>query len=646
VAQQLARARNEINTLDLQKEGQVVRLEKLASEKIQIEEERTRLEARLQEFAANVETEKLNVQHQRGTVEERQARLREIQQELTRVAAELDAALRLQADKRSRLNILEQLVSEHEGFSAGTLAALNPAQQQEVVLGTLADKIRVPNEYVPALEAVLGHHLQAVLTEQPETAHHIIAELSAGKKGRASIAALALMGPTSPTPAEGASGLPPLPCAVSVVTADECARPFLNRLLGQTFIAPDLAAATAAWRSANGAFDFVTLQGDLLSRHGVFTGGYANGAGKGAASILARKNQIGELQTSLADVQTQVEEISRRKGALASEQTELLAGLQQAQAELRAQEVAIATREGEFSVLQSSLRMLGQKIDTVAYEHQSLTAQGQEGLREREALAAQVAELEARERSATARTTELGSHLDTLRQQRDAATAALGETKVALATEEQLSASFRQQQQPLEQRIRELTAAAEQRRQEIGTFATRKTQYETEAEDSRRRIIDLNTERERVSEETAGLVSQKDDLAANIATRDDGLRQQRQRLAELQQQRGSLEVELAQKGMAVQNLRERIQQKYNVVLDDVRGECITITLADEGAPKVQTLTPEEMAQAGVATDWNLVADQGQRAAAKAGRDGAGQPRRHRRVRGNRATPSVPQHPVR
>jgi len=41
----------------------------------------------------------------------------------------------------------------------------------------------------------------------------------------------------------------------------------------------------------------------------------------------------------------------------------------------------------------------------------------------------------------------------------------------------------------------------------------------------------------------------------------------------------------------------------------VRSECITITIADEGPPKVQTLTPEEMATSGAATDWNAVAEQ-------------------------------------
>src|SRR5690349_17691204 len=102
--QQLTRARNEINALDLQKQGNIVRLEKLSSEKIQLEEERTRLEARLTEFAANVQTEKLNAQTQRGTVEERQQRLREILQELNTASQELDTQLRRQAELRSRLN--------------------------------------------------------------------------------------------------------------------------------------------------------------------------------------------------------------------------------------------------------------------------------------------------------------------------------------------------------------------------------------------------------------------------------------------------------------------------------------------------------------------------------------------------------------
>ena len=92
-AQQLSRARNEITALDLQKEGNAVRLEKLSAEKVQLEEERTGLAGRLEQFSASVEAEILNAQSHRGTLEERQQRLREIQQQLNETTQQLDDLL-------------------------------------------------------------------------------------------------------------------------------------------------------------------------------------------------------------------------------------------------------------------------------------------------------------------------------------------------------------------------------------------------------------------------------------------------------------------------------------------------------------------------------------------------------------------------
>jgi len=611
IAQQLSRIRNDINTVDVQKQGNVVRLEKLGAEKIQIDEERSRLSARIEEFATNVEMQKLNAQTCRGTVEERHARLRDLGVELSNVGAELDGSLQRQAEIRSRLTVLEQLHSEHEGFSAGALAALKGSQS---VLGSLADRIRVPNEYIPAVEAALGHHLQVVLTANPAEAQSILNDLNVNKRGKASISALDLLPPANPEASVGPSvetisAIGSMPCALSVIDAEASIRPLLQRLLGLTRIAPDLEAATAAWREWNGTYDFVTRSGELLSRNGVYTGGYANGAGKGPASILGRKNQIAELQSSVARLQEEVSDISKRKGALQSEQTELQASLQQAQTELQEQEVAIATWQGEFNVLQSSHRALGQKLETVEFEIQSLTAQEQEGFEKRAKLALQLNELELREQQFQSQVSELTTHLEELRHSRETANGLLTEAKVQLAAEEQLCASLRHQQQPLQQRIREMQHVAEQRRNEIGAFASRKDQWLAEIDESKRQIERLQHEREVTNNQTAELIAQKDVQEGEILTREEDLRNQRRRLTELQQERGTLDVEVAQKTMAVQNLRERIQQKYQLLLDDIRSECITITIADEGPAKVETLTPDEMAAAGVSTDWNLVAEQ-------------------------------------
>jgi chromosome segregation protein len=610
-AQQLSRARNEITALDLQKEGNAVRLEKLSAEKIQLEEERAGLEGRLQEFSATVQEEILNAQTHRGTVEDRQQRLGQIQEQLNGITLQLEDGLRRQAETRSRLNVLEQLQAGHEGFDAGALSALKTAGQ---VLGSLADKIRVPDPYVVAIETALGHHLQLVLTEQPETARQIVEELRASKSGRASIAALhlAALQPGSPGSNGAKHELPANTVgALSVIEAEPSVQPLLERLLGQTLIAPDLASATTAWREANGACDFVTPAGELLNRHGIFTGGYLNGHGssQAAASILGRKNQIADLHQATGALQESVHEISRQKGALAGEQTQLQAGLQEAQTELRTQEVAIATRQGEFKALENSALVLAQKIETVVYEIDSLKAQEAEGAAKRQGLAARAAALEAAEEQGQAAVTQLTAALENWRQQRDAATAALTETKVALATEEQLSHSFASQKKPLEERIAELTHLAEQRRGEIQSFLDRKRQAEAEIAESRQKIEALCHQREQVQVQLAQMLAQKQGLEEHIQTEDGALREQRRRLGDLQQQRGAIEVELAQKNMAAQNLRDRIREKYQVNLDDIRSECITITLAEEGPAHIHTLTPEEMAASGAATDWEAVGGQ-------------------------------------
>src|SRR5262249_22934398 len=126
---------------------------------------------------------------------------------------------------------------------------------------------------------------------------------------------------------------------------------------------------------------------------------------------------------------------------------------------------------------------------------------------------------------------------------------------------------------------------------------------------SHARIEALQQDREQVNAQTAGLLAQKQAQDADITACEDALREDRRTLTELQERRGVLEVEMGQKEKAVQTLRERVHQKYQVRLDDIRSECITITFADEGPPKVHVMTPEEMAAAGAATDWNEVAKQ-------------------------------------
>ncbi len=603
VSQQLTRLRNEINALDLQKQGNVVRLEKLSAEKIQLEEERIGLHRRLEEFNTNVEQQRQSAESHRGTIEERQQRSSDLQTEISQIGVELDDLLREQAEMRSRLNVLEQLEQSHEGFSEGAQAAL---KQSDHVLGSLADKIRVPEEkYVAAVEAALGQQLQVVLTEQPDSARMILAELQRENLGKASIAALKLSGFDGEAIPDDAPG----EGAVSVVQADEPVGNLVNRLLARTRIVPDLDTATQAWEASPGQFDFVTLEGDLLNRYGVFTGGSNGTSGKAASSILSRKNEVAGLKTHLTGLRERADATSRKKGGLQSDLTALQAGLQEAHRELRNQEVAIATNEGEFNALQNSRRNLDQRIDTVVYEIQSLAEQEREGNEKRASMADEIGNVESLEKTGRERVEELNGGIDELRTQRDVAQNALTEAKVDVAAEEQLNDSLKRQNQPLEQRIGELENLIAHRRSEISSFLERKGLAENDIATSQREIERIAHERQQVNVQINDLAGRKEEQEKGVTEREHALREQRSQLNEFQEKRSSLDVELAQKTMTVENLREKIQQKYHLRLEDIDSECITITYADSGPARVETLSPEEMAGQGVATDWEAVAEQ-------------------------------------
>ena len=601
VAQELTRVRNELNALDLQKRGNTVRLEKLSAEKVQLEEEQAKLKERLGQFSTDVESRKSNAQNRRGTVEERQERLAQLQERLAKLTAELDELLRTQAEKRSRLNVLKQLQASNEGVSAGAQAAL---KESEAALGLLADQIRVPEDLVAAVEAALGRHLQMVITKQAADAKSILQSLREGKKGRADIVALDLLsGGDTPEIDEAQlkefGGI----AAQGAVGCDAAVQPLLNRLLGRLVIVPDLDAAIRG-RAAHSDLDFVTRGGELLSRHGVFSGGRGNGSA--SASLLARKNEIADLEKELEALGKTVNEDSKEKGDLQAEQTTIQAGLQQEQNELRQQEVAIATSEGELKALENSQRVLTQKIEAVTFELESLSDQESEGGGKRDQLAAELVSLEEKECNSCKSVDEVGSVVEALRGKRDDANTELTEVKVGLASEEQLLASFKRQLDPLRVRIDELKQRVTQRRSDIESAGEKKTQTETDISTSTQRIEALKVEREQSSQAITELLEQKTAADKKVEEREESLRSVRTELSDSQERRSQLEVELAQNNMMVENLCERMQEKYQIDLREVEVQQIKTTETDSGEIEIVVSTLEEMEAEGLETNWESI----------------------------------------
>jgi chromosome segregation protein len=192
------------------------------------------------------------------------------------------------------------------------------------------------------------------------------------------------------------------------------------------------------------------------------------------------------------------------------------------------------------------------------------------------------------------------------RERRETAIEDLTEAKVALSKAEERENSLRERRTPMEQRLEELQRTLERAQQILSESAERKVQFEAQNVESRREMNRLRIERETASEQSAELTQQRNQQAAGAECREMELSEKRNSLTELQERKGEIEVELTQKRMTQEQLVERIREKYTVNLHEVRGECVTINITDNGQTTTETVTAEEMTGETATTDWDAV----------------------------------------
>ena len=600
----LSSLRNEHTAMELQKQGNSVRIEKLSAEKVHLEEERGNLHVRLEDFERQVDDDSSHVKTHRGTVEERQARLSTISSSLANMDNDLDGLLQRQAEAKSRREVLKQLVETKEGFSAGAQTILN---QFDSAIGALADQIDVPKEHERAVTAALGLNLQLVITEQPQSVDKMLSRLSQDGLGKASIVSLELLRqrggaiPPSDIPNEAKYIL-------DIIKAEEHIQPLIQTLLGHTLIVEDLNVAIRMWESNPGRFDYVTRRGESLSQQGVFTGG--EGEGKEHHSVLTRRNQVEQLGKQIDELSAKIDQISRAKGRLLAEQTELQATLQNARDELSDREVAVATRKGEFNALQNSRKVLEQKIEAVVFEVQNLAEQEDSRKARQLGIAAQIRKMEEQARILDEESQSHEFFIHQQRELRETSHEELTEAKVTLSKAEERESSLQDQKMPMEQQLAELQRTLERAQQTLSESAERKVQFESQNAESRREIEQLRVARESASNSIIELTEKRNSQAVNAERREMELSEKRNSLSEMQERKGEIEVEVTQKRMKQEQLVERMQEKFDLNLHEVQGEVTTINITTDGQTTSETISSSESSTGtNLRTDWVAVREQ-------------------------------------
>ncbi len=208
----------------------------------------------------------------------------------TEVAAQ-DAAMRggETAALVARRDLLQKLVEEGEGLTAGTRAVLEAAEAGTLagVRGLLADLLRASGrEAAQALDQALGEAAVAIVTETTAQAVAAIAWLKEGRRGRARFVPLDAV----------EQGLPALPAPLDEERVEPSVRPLVRSLLRGTRVARTLEDALGLAEGAAPALRVIALTGEEVGASGSLTGG----TGDAGAGLIVRNAELAEIVETLA----------------------------------------------------------------------------------------------------------------------------------------------------------------------------------------------------------------------------------------------------------------------------------------------------------------------------------------------------------
>jgi chromosome segregation protein len=274
------------------------------------------------------------------TRQESEARRRQIRTQQAQMAAEQAEWKAQIRSLRSRLELLERLHDEGEGFAAGVRHVLQAARRGQLhgIYGPLADLLEVPARFEQAIEVALGGRLQDIVVARWDDAEAAIALLKHAQAGRATFLPLDHLRPPGRRPLPRQEGV--LGWAADLVGFAPEVRPAVELLLGQVLVVTDLSAARRL-AQAEDRPRMVTLEGDFVHPGGSISGGSRET--RRQSNVLARARERRQLPA-------QIDELSRKLQALEAEQERLTQSDRELEAELsalaaQAAELAKAERE-------------------------------------------------------------------------------------------------------------------------------------------------------------------------------------------------------------------------------------------------------------------------------------------------------------
>jgi chromosome segregation protein len=572
-------------------------------------------------------------------------RLQDLRESLLSEHMQFQRALAEQRERRSgwqaRKGVLEDLENRQEGLGIGVKEILGRSKTSDYppwnsILGSVADLITVDLEHAALLDVAIGTRSQLIVVEdyQPlveylsNGAYHIsgrvgfIVPHSGGGDRKTSNKRKTTRKPASSS--EGifdhlcvdVDSLPDLSEHAGVVgRADRLIRSspqaagLAERLLADTWIVDTLEVAVELSAGEGHRCRFVTRQGELLEADGTIVVGTV----RSESAIVSRKSELRSLKTDLLRLERRISKEEKRLAGLDDSLAEANSKLESAEAKHQQAVKLQSAREAEFAEGQRELQRLNRDRALLQAEAAQYAAQhqqiGQELDQVQLKLAAAEEDLRALETNNQQAERELARHThrrQSLQQRRTAEQLDLAKSEERLGG---MREAFTRLERDLDQRNQQ-QQESERRFQLVRSKAGQITLHILNTSAA---VAELLLAGECSAENAAALLRQKQQLRSRRSETSQEENRVRQLRREQNDRRHQAEINLRDIRNQIQTLADRIDEEYQVDLDDVASSGVSAyeRYLDEHQRKteIDETAPSNVAEEGQAGEVGTIAEE-------------------------------------
>ncbi|OQB15772.1 MAG: Chromosome partition protein Smc [Firmicutes bacterium ADurb.Bin193] len=482
----------------------------------------------------------------------------------------------------SRVKLLDDMEKSFDNYSRSVKAVMQSHESKDgelkgvSILGTVAQILKVPEQYTVAIETALGAAAQNIVTQTEQDAEAAIEFLKKTKAGRATFLPISAAkgGVLDEKGIESNKGY--IGPASKLVTFDKKFEGIVTGLLGRVAVVDNAANAISLARKYGYRFRIVTLEGELFTPGGAISGGSRTGT----AGLFSRANELAtlsELAKRLkADCKAAAEKerVFEKKLAALREEAEKNADELRAvrlegisvSAELKHSKEFLRSMDEAKAALLAEQKQVVEKADSLKGEMDRLAKTA-------ESINSEIELLEKKQELYKDKMAELAQRKD----EKSAAQLSLKMEKNGIEKDIQLHS---ERTELFKIRRGEVERSIEQKKQSIAEIISKNEDINDDIEFKTQQINELKEEIKTLKGEVSDLLAKRRKTEESIKQKQSSLSAKQEEQLKLQQEQGRLENRKTKAQTELENIINRLWEEYELTLsaaEEYRKDTGSIT---------------------------------------------------------------------